>query len=193
MVVAVGSNASPAVLSRKFARAGLDPTGLSRRILPVRIEGMTVSHSAHVARGGYIPATPYRSAGGGVDTSAAWLTASELAALDQTEPNYQRMTVNSHSFPLYVASEPLTLSFHIYVSRHGVLGSSPDTPIPFGPQRSVLAWLSDRLGAPLLAGPAADVCDVLGNPTRAASITDQMRTRGLRFPAGVSGHGVPSR
>lgn len=84
-VLAVGSNASPAQLRRKFA-----PMSQVVPITAARVKGLIVGVSAHVARAGYIPATPVAAEPLSSDLWVTWLGDDELTAMDATEPNYQR-------------------------------------------------------------------------------------------------------
>ena len=87
-VLSVGSNASPEVMWRKMARAGVT-TPLAMTI--TRHEGVAVGHSAHVSLPGYIAAAPYRCARCVRRFVALHLDDDQLAALDATEPNYDRI------------------------------------------------------------------------------------------------------
>jgi len=87
-VLSVGSNASPEVMWRKMARAGVT-TPLAMTI--TRHEGVAVGHSAHVSLPGYIAAAPYRCARCVRRFVALHLDDGQLAALDATEPNYDRI------------------------------------------------------------------------------------------------------
>ena len=111
-VLSVGSNASPEVMSRKMARAGLT-TPLAMTI--TRHEGIAVGHSAHVSLPGYIAAAPYRCARCVRRFVALHLDDDQIAALDATEPNYDRIEHEgdwiyaSHWQVLAVHGLPVTL------------------------------------------------------------------------------------
>jgi hypothetical protein len=87
-VLAVGSNASPAQLQRKLSNVDR-PTLVP--ITAVSVHGLVVGVSAHVSRPGYLPATPVPSADARSDLWILWLDEAELAAVDATEPNYDRV------------------------------------------------------------------------------------------------------
>ncbi|MCK8614959.1 hypothetical protein [Gordonia sp. C13] len=177
LVVAVGSNAVPSVLRRKLGH--LDPAGVLH-LTRVRVANITVGHSAHVAARGYVPAAPVRTGHGTLETVAAWLSPPQTEALDLTEPNYDRRTVNTHDHPLIFLGDPRLPAdapatpdeFDIYVSRHGVL-ADPATraPLPFGSQAGVFGWLQRHLDDPALHGAAAEVCARLATGDHAARVT----------------------
>ncbi|MBD0860247.1 hypothetical protein IA539_03365 [Gordonia sp. zg691] len=185
LVVAVGSNAAPDVLRRKLRHL---PAAAPTRLVRVRVTNITVGHSAHVAARGYVPAAPVFAGQTSLVTIAAWLTQPQAAALDATEPNYDRRTVNTHDHPLIPVGPPhpggalvaLPDEFDMYVSRHGVL-ADPMTheTLPFGPQSRILGWLHDRLRHAALSGPAAQVCAQLATGGNAASMTARIHDAGL--------------
>jgi hypothetical protein len=84
-VLAVGSNASPAQLRRKLAKAGL-PTLVP--ITAVSVDGLAVGVSAHVSRPGYLPATPVPDEGAVSNLWLVWLDAAALAAVDLSRYGY---------------------------------------------------------------------------------------------------------
>ena len=87
-VLAVGSNASPTVMHRKMAAAGVtSPLAMTF----TRHAGVAVGHSAHVSLPGYIAAAPYRCARCTRRFVALHLDDEQVAALDATEPNYERI------------------------------------------------------------------------------------------------------
>ncbi len=126
-VVSVGSNAAPAVLRDKLARHGVS-TDVA--VAPLRLTGIAVGHSAHISVRGYIAAAPYAAPGRVADVHVSWLDDDQLAALDATEPNYDRITFGE---------------FDLYVSKWGVLGVA-GVPIEFTTQRALYEVLA-RNGA----------------------------------------------
>lgn len=133
LVLAVGSNASAAVLRRKLA--GVDPSVPSAECT---VAGLAVGHSAHVSADGYIPAAPFASPGARTPLRAGWFTPQQLAALDRTEPNYDRITLSTARFPLELDVE----AFDVYRSRWGILAHE-GTAIGFCGQRQLRALLAD--------------------------------------------------
>lgn len=140
LVVAVGSNASPAVLARKLADA--DPVVPTS---PCVVTGIAVGHSAHVSARGYIPAAPYAAPGVGTALHAGWFTPEQLDALDRTEPNYDRITLSAKRFLIELAAGTAE-HFDVYRSRWGVLAKD-GTPLGLTGQRELFAMFAS-LGAP---------------------------------------------
>lgn len=146
-VAAVGSNASPAVLARKLAALGSGEVVLE----PGRLTGVQVGHSAHVSRGGYVPAAPYVGQGA-TRVVIGWFDAAQLALLDATEPNYVRRRLDG--------------GVDVYVSRWGVVGVD-GKPLPLTTQERLLA----RLRPPGLAAGAQ-----LSDPTVAARVSSWLQS-----------------
>ena len=172
LVVAVGSNASPDVLRRKLGGQDIPA------VVPVRVHGIAVGHSAHVSRRGYIAAAPWHSPGSIISTTAAWLDSSQLADLDATEPNYRRITLSNNEFPVEltdIGDKPAT--FDIYDSVHGLLPDrSSGAPRAFVGQQVLFDELAAASSDTAWCGPAAEVCDRLADPATARRITHQMRS-----------------
>ncbi len=131
LVLAVGSNAYPSVLRRKLA--AVDPAVPTAACV---VTGLAVGHSAHVSAGGYIPAAPYASPGSRTPMRAGWFTPAQLAALDGTEPNYQRVSLPVARFAIDLDVE----AFDVYRSRWGVLAHL-GVPLVFQGQRELRALL----------------------------------------------------
>jgi hypothetical protein len=116
-VLAVGSNASPAQVHRKFTVARLRPVV---PITAVKVTGLSVGVSAHVSKAGYVPATPVFDPAAVSDLHVTWLDGPQLAAMDRTEPNYLRVQL----LPANSITLPSGQTVHecwVYVSRHGHL------------------------------------------------------------------------
>jgi hypothetical protein len=138
-VVAVGSNASPAQLRRKFtARA-------TRALVPMAladVDGIFPGVSAHVNRAGYVPAAPVERPGAASRLFVLWLDDEQLAVLDETEPNYYRCSLDD--FPVSLPSgEPIS-ACQAYVSRHGCLLDSTGKARGLTDQRTLIR---DLLGS----------------------------------------------
>lgn len=148
-VLAVGSNASPDVVRAKMQRAGVHSRVPMR---PIVVSRLAVGISAHVARAGYVPAAPIR--GGG--TRTFWMTYlddAQLAAMDETEPNYQRCQL-----PADCSCDEAGV--WVYRSRRGVVPDGAGHPAFFDVRQAVVrARLSAFLDA---AGEAGGICDGLG-------------------------------
>lgn len=120
-LLAYGSNASPAVLSRKL--------GASSRAAPVtvrraRLRRYDVVYSAHFSLYGSIPATLQPSPATEATAAVAFLSARQLELIAATEPNYDLVELDWASCSLEQppsaaqACRPPLLAF---VSRHGSL------------------------------------------------------------------------
>ncbi|WP_168581371.1 hypothetical protein [Gephyromycinifex aptenodytis] len=118
-VLAVGSNASPTVLATKLPRASAIP------LLPAELHEVAIGHSAHVSRRGYLAAAPYACRGARTPVVLTWLSADDLAALDATEPNYERITLadlgGSVTLALGRSEMPDPREVDLYSSRHGLI------------------------------------------------------------------------
>jgi hypothetical protein len=138
-VIAIGSNTSPDVVRRKFERHGAPTTVLHLR---GRLDGIALGHSAHVSKPGYVPATPYPKVGSTIEVVVSALTARQLHCLDETEPNYNRVTVARGQVRLDPpVSTPERL--HLYESKWGTLADDTGRPLPFTTQDAVLAKLAE--------------------------------------------------
>ncbi|MET7336085.1 hypothetical protein [Nonomuraea sp. NPDC005650] len=117
-VVAVGSNAAPSQLRRKFVGQSIPP------VVPMtlaEVDGIAPGVSAHVSRWGYLPAVPLEAPGETSRLFVVWPDDRELAALDRTEPNYWRRRLPAERHPVTLESgTPLPPCF-VYVGRHGCL------------------------------------------------------------------------
>ncbi|MGW8431523.1 hypothetical protein ACWGJ9_10570 [Curtobacterium citreum] len=171
-VVAVGSNASPDVMRDKFARYGAP--------VPFPMEGCTltgvqVGHGAFVSAGGYIPAAPYASPGTIAHLWGAWLTERQVAALDTTEPNYDRMTLPAADWALTLDRGEAPARFGLYRSRHGMLRTGSGGPAPLAEQRTLLASIT-ALGAPIPDDGQLAVSADLRSWLRSHRISDGLTT-----------------
>jgi hypothetical protein len=137
-VLAVGSNAAPAQVRRKLADRGWV---IAVPITAVKVDGLSVGVSAHVSRAGYLPATPVLDPS--VKNSLMWVTwlaPDELAAMDETEPNYDRMRV-PRSCPVRLASGQVVSGCWLYVSRHGHLVERSGRPRALTDQARLISGL----------------------------------------------------
>jgi hypothetical protein len=136
-VLAVGSNASPAQLRRKLATAGL-PTLVP--ITAVRVSGLAVGVSAHVSRPGYLPATPVPDDSAVSDLWVVWLDAAALAAIDATEPNYERIRLPAR-YPVRLTTGQPVRQGWVYLSRHGYLINEAGEPRRLTDQATLISAL----------------------------------------------------
>lgn len=116
--VAVGSNASPSQLLRKFTMRSVRP------VVPMtltHVSGIAAGVSAHISKPGYIPAAPAEAPGEVARLFTLWLDSEQLRALDATEPNYRRRELPSGRFPVRLESGILLSRCSVYVGKHGCL------------------------------------------------------------------------
>lgn len=136
-VIAVGSNASPGQLAHKLARLGL-PAAVP--MVPVRLRGIGVGHSAHIGRAGYVAAAPYTDPEARGTLVVSWLDPAQLAAVDATElPNYRRVALPGGAYGMTLPTGERLDAAHVYVSVRGLL-ADPATglPRPGGGDQAVL-------------------------------------------------------
>ncbi len=142
-VVGVGSNRNPEVMRQKFLAAGASPV---LPLTPIVVPGIGVGHSAHVSRRGYLAAAPFvTSADVRTELTLSWLDQGQLAALDATEPNYERIPLEQ---PPPLGAGPLW----IYRSRWGVLAVD-GRPLPLSSQRDLHTLLAALPGLAYLFAP----------------------------------------
>lgn len=169
-VVAVGSNAVPAVVHAKLVAAGV---GGAVPFVPRAVTGLGVAHSAHVSPGGYVPTTAYAAAGAELRLVVSWFTAEQQGAVDATEPNYVRVHVPDGS------------GASVYASRWGVLAPGGD-PLPPTSQAGVHELLrADPVLAAWLPGDAAEVVDALRDSGLAVRVRERLATLGWVLPTGL--------
>jgi hypothetical protein len=161
-LLAVGSNACAAVLARKLATV---PGSLPVRV--VRADGLGVGHSAHVSRRGYVPAAPFPSPGSTV-VRVLLVDSDQLAAVDATEPTYDRVAASA--LGVTVPEHP---EADVYVSRAGVLAPPTAPPLPLRSQAELVTHLRDQV--PGLAGLVPPL-DPAGW-TRALAADARLRTK----------------
>jgi hypothetical protein len=142
-VLAVGSNASPAQLQRKLSNVGR-PTLVP--ITAVSVHGLVVGVSAHVSRPGYLPATPVPSADARSDLWILWLDEAELAAVDATEPNYDRIRLPDRCPVRLTTGQPVTGCW-VYLSRHGYLLNEAGEPRRLTDQPTLISALLAEIPA----------------------------------------------
>ncbi|SDK89637.1 hypothetical protein [Nonomuraea jiangxiensis] len=129
-VVAVGSNAAPSQVLRKFRDHGVRP------VVPMTtadVPGIAPGVSAHVSRWGYVPAAPIDTPGETSRLFVLWLDELQLAALDLTEPNYHRRTLALNGSSAFV-----------YTGRHGCLTDARGRPRRLTSQRTLIQDLLDE-------------------------------------------------
>lgn len=135
-VIAVGSNAAPSQLHRKFVNHDVRP------VIPLTIAdvtGIAPGVSAHINRNGYIPAAPIAVPGETSRLFVLWLDDPQLEILDATEPNYDRRLLPLDSFPVVLTSGvPLQACF-AYVGKHGCLSDEQGQALRLTEQRALIS------------------------------------------------------
>jgi hypothetical protein len=150
-VIAYGSNANPDVLRGKLSV--VQPILVP--MLRAELRDFDIVYSAHLSPRGAIPATLAECPGTRTTVFVLLLDAEQLAALDETEPNYDRVLLprSAELNPEFGAMADV----HAYLSKHGPLSvdGAPRhvDPIPAGDgsfdgmtQREALELVRDRLG-----------------------------------------------
>ncbi|MFG3029862.1 hypothetical protein ACGFZJ_15315 [Streptomyces sp. NPDC048253] len=140
-VVAVGSNASPAQLRHKMAEFGVtSPIPMVR----ARVTGIDVGVSAHVSRVGYVSASPVDAPGVTRELFVIWLDPEQLALIDATEPNYDRVLLPAPGFRVELENGEALLDAFAYVNHHGVLHHGDGIPRRHPGQRALITELLAR-------------------------------------------------
>lgn len=158
MVIAVGSNASPAVIESKLGRAGVSTVV---PLVIIEVDGIAAGHSAHVSAPGYIPAAPHPSEGFRTMVGVL-LDPDQLVAVDATEPSYRRLpvTAGGGSVRHMERHEPTAT---MYASRWGVLATKGE-PLPLMAQPALhqrLRSLDERFADTTRGMSTAEVVEAL--------------------------------
>ncbi len=181
-VLAVGSNAAPAVLRHKLGSRGVST------VVPVLtgvVRALDVTHSAHVARGGYVPAAPVHRARSRGRVVLQLLDDDQLAAVDETEPNYERVEVSAARYPVVLGGGVRPRRVHLYASRRGVLALPGRAAGALLSQPEVLRLL-DAAGVPHTGGDAHEAAGRLArSPEVRAAVHDALAELGLARDAGL--------
>lgn len=139
-VLAVGSNAAGDVVRHKLGRVGVAP------VLPLLtgvVRHLGIGHTAYVSRGGYVPAAPVHRSRARTPVVLQLLDDEQLAAIDATEPGYDRVELWATRYPLVLHGGLRPSRFHVYAARGGVLGL-PGHGQRFLPQHQVLGAMADE-------------------------------------------------
>lgn len=134
-VLAVGSNASPAQLRRKFRTL----PDAAVPVIQAEVSGLRVGVSAHVSRAGYVPATPVPDQAAASQLFITWLDEAELSMMDATEPNYTRERLTD-SYVVRMAGQRVRGCW-IYVSARGYLVDAAGRPRELRSQPELIADL----------------------------------------------------
>ena len=112
---------------------------------PLRVSGLGVGVSAHVALNGYITNSPFADPGGTADVVLTFLDADQLCAVDNTElPRYHRVLLSGAEFEMALPSGERLDAAYLYVNAAGVLAARDGTPRVPGVQEALLAELLER-------------------------------------------------
>ena len=122
-----------------------------------RVQGFALAHSAHVSNPGYLP---YVLIDGGSGTSlevrVLWLDEAQLAALNETEPNYTLVQVNGARYGLTLESGLPVARYSAYRGRWGALRwPAQDRPAAAAAQDVIHAELARCLWFAELVGGVA--------------------------------------
>lgn len=168
-VLAVGSNASFAQLRAKLAQG---PFAVP--MIKTNANGVAPGVSAHVSRPGYIPATPIPTPGETSTLFLLWLDADQLARIDATEPNYDRVALGTDLHPVMDAADGTPLpACEIYVSKHGHLIDADGVARRLVPQRELInSLLAESSAVRELAG---DDAATWVERTRSRDVREQVR------------------
>ncbi|MCW2938479.1 MAG: hypothetical protein JWN00_1464 [Actinomycetia bacterium] len=174
-VLAVGSNAAPAQLARKFSRAGVRP---AVPITAVRVHGIAAGVSAHISRPGYIPAAPITVDGETSDLFVTWLDDAEVQAMDETEPNYHRVRLPA-AYPVTLPGEQAVPDCWVYVSKHGCLLDRSGEPRRLVAQRELISALLGDFPEMVVDDPDMFTATMSGNPNLRERMRELIHTAGL--------------
>lgn len=185
IVVAIGSNASPAVMHRKFSTRSVSTT---IPFLTGTVTNIAVGHSAHVSRPGYVPAAPFHSPGSCTPVVASLLDRAQLRALDETEPTYTRVEMERDRSRLTLDRAKAPAVYALYVSRRGLLALDGRHPTPLTTQDEVLPLLYQYMTSD---SRGHDLQRVMRRLARDESLRELVRSRmraaGLVAPSGLGG------
>lgn len=182
-VLAVGSNAAPAQLRRKLVTQG---RSAMVPITAVKVSGLSVGVSAHVSRAGYLPATPVPDpSAANVPLWVTWLAQDQLLAMDDTEPNYDRIRVPGFC-SIRLTPGRAVAGCWLYVSRHGYLVTPSGEPRKLTGQAGLISSLLAELpalAALARASPAEWISRVRDDRIR-DGIRAEFRSAGVARPSG---------
>lgn len=183
LVLAVGSNQTPQAIARKYRRAG-GTVPAATPFVRCTVHELAVGHVAHIAAPGYVPAAPYRAPGQRMELVATWFDDEQLAVIDATEPNYDRIRLAAAQHPLTLATGQEPTQVHVYASRWGVLARD-GVPLPLRHrQQELFDELSVLTGDERFVGEAAEVCTRMAAEPEA--LRAQVSAHGLIAPDGLA-------
>lgn len=167
LVVAVGSNQTPQTIARKYRRSGHE-VPVATPFVRCTVHDLAVGHVAHVAAPGYVPAAPYRAEGERMELVATWFDDEQLAVVDATEPNYDRLRLPAAQVPVHLATGERPEHVDVYASRWGVLALEDGAPVPLRHrQQELFDDLVAVTGEECMIGDAAEICAGLAESPQA--------------------------
>ena len=182
-VVAVGSDAAPGQLGYKYRCHSY------HNIIPithVMTSNVVPAHSAHVSRAGYIPFIPvFTESAQRTRLNVLWLDDEQLRRMDDTEPNYTRVIIESPAVGAQLDSGQPLESFALYRGRWGALCTEPGaSPMMATSQAEVYAFLSTRqwfrsIVPELRDGPESAAAALAHDETRRNQIRHELARRGF--------------
>ncbi|MDN5821478.1 MAG: hypothetical protein L0H74_01945 [Brachybacterium sp.] len=182
LVLAVGSNQTPETIARKYRRSGRD-IAVTTPFVRCTVHDLAVGHVAGIAAAGYLPAAPYRAEGERMELVATWFDDAQLAVVDETEPNYDRLRLSTEEFPLSLATGEQPAVFDVYASRWGVLADGRPLPLRHR-QQEIFDELSVLTGDDRFVGDAAAVCARMADMPDA--LYELVAAQGLIAPDGLA-------
>jgi hypothetical protein len=189
VVVAVGSNASPAVLHRKFSAASVST---AVPLSPCVVEGIDHGHSAHVSARGYVAAAPFAKPGVATAMTVSWLDREQVQALDETEPNYERVVLDGNHYPLRLENDERPDCYCIYQSRWGVLVGGDGEPLPFMTQKEIHGIIArdQAIANLILPGDPGSTVRLLSREPVRDQIREHWQAARLSRPSAIVTSGV---
>jgi hypothetical protein len=179
--VAVGSNASPAQLHEKFRH------GAVNGVVPVvraTAKDISIAAAAHLSWYGAIPFAPYHSPGRDTDVFVCFFDPTQLALIDKTEKNYDRISGDSYGGSIILHdTKEILYSFFLYRFPVGISAiSKPLFTSTLSPTQEVL-WNHHRerlptLGCFLPVRPSY-------SPAESASFTNTLLSQGFVHSDGL--------
>ena len=166
-VVGIGSNASPLVTKSKIEKYGRYGTDATVPMFVAKMKNMGVGYSGHFVFGGYIPAAPYHHEENELEVTVAFFTKEQLAAVDSTEPTYQRAELSKDLYPLAFENGATLDSAYVYTTRYGVLRGADGLPIPLTTQEALYKLLHESgVGDGFFDGAGIEVSDRIAGKGR---------------------------
>ncbi|HET6954131.1 MAG TPA: hypothetical protein VFI47_27445 [Acidimicrobiales bacterium] len=185
-VLAIGSNASPTQLDRKFAAAAFaDPATPEGRIpvVPATVPDVDVVYAARVAHYGAVPATLAPSPGTVAQVFVTWLTPAQLDRMNETESLGRAYRLTPVPGVRIDGCDPATVPAYTAIAGVARFGGGPlavarvpatGRSFPAATQRAVWDRLAAAGGEP--GGVPALLAAVVADPDRRAAVAALLRS-----------------